>query len=310
MLFDDRYLLGDALGVGGMGHVYAAQDRHSGRALAVKLLLPELASDPRMVARLREEARVARRVSHPNVARTLDDGVSADGLPYLVMERVPGQPLGDRVRHDGPLSLVRIRAIAGQILAGLGAIHAAGYIHGDVKSDNVLVATDGAAERATLIDFGLARPPATRPSLTGTDMVCGTAEYLAPEVVRGELATEASDLYAVGVVIYEMVTGTTPFAGGPPSVVLERHVADCVVPPSLRCPDREIPHVFEAILLRALDKDPRARHHDAASFATAIARSLRGAPNDEIAPHAAPTFSCDGATRDWVRGSHEACQTA
>jgi serine/threonine-protein kinase len=298
---DHRYELGDLLGVGGTGVVHAATERHTGRELAIKVLLPELASDAPARARFVEEARVAQHVRHPNVVRVVDDGALADGRPYIVMERAPGESLGAWIRRHGPLSLALVRAIASQVLEGVAAIHGCGFIHGDLKSDNILVSVATGGVRATIIDFGLARPPATRPLFVADDMVSGTPDYVAPETLRGALATEAADVYAIGIVLYEMVTGTTPFGGGSPATVFDRHLADPIVPPSLRCPDRHIPRVFEGVIMRALAKRPARRHADAASLATAVVRSLRSVLDEAEAPREVAAFSYDGPTRDWLR---------
>ncbi len=295
MLVANGYTLGDLLGVGGMGRVYAAEDPDHA-SVAVKLLHESLAGDPGMVARLGEEARVGQRVRHRNVVRVLDHGTTTDGVPFIVMERAAGKPLDVLLECEGPLPLERIRKIASQILAGLEAIHRAGLVHGDMKAGNVIV---GEADRVTIIDFGLARPPATRPALVGEHLLSGTPEYMAPELIRGEPITVAADLYAVGVVIYEMLTGTAPFGGGTAAMIFERQLADEVVPPSLRC-ERMIPPSFEGVILRALAKESDARHHDAAMFATAVERSLPASWTDDARPATRVTCSTDGPTLDWI----------
>ena len=283
-----------------MGRVYAV--RHPTRSrVAVKLLHEALAADPVMAGRLADEARAACRVSHRNVVRVLDCGETADGEPFVAMQHVRGLPLGVLVKREGPLPLGRVRSITMQILGGLAAIHRAGLVHADMKSDNVLVDATPAGDRVTIIDFGLARPLATRALHAADRLVSGTPEYMSPEQIRGEALTPAADLYAVGVILYEMLTGTTPFGGGSTTVVFERHLSDDVVPPSLRCPDRTILAALEAVILRALEKDPAARYLDAHRFAAAVNRAVPAGCPDRAPPHAACAFSTTSPTRDWVR---------
>jgi serine/threonine-protein kinase len=217
------------------------------------------------------------------------------------MEHVRGIPLGVLIRKVGPLPLSRIRVIASQILSGLAAIHRAGLVHGDMKSTNVLVDPSDGLDRVTIIDFGLARRPGTRPVLLDEKMVSGTPEYMAPELIRGEPITVAADLYAVGVILYEMVTGTTPFGGGTTTTIFERHLADEVVLPSLRCPDRTIPVIFERVILRELDKHAGARHHNAERFAAAVERSLSPDCDDTRCAPSSVVFSTAAPTLDWVQ---------
>ena len=300
-ILGQRCVLEDLLGTGGMGRVYAV--RHPSRPrVAVKLLREALAKDPFMVGRMADEARAARLVSHRNVVRVLDSGETADGEPFVVMEHVGGIPLGALVQREGPLPLGRIRSIAAQLLAGLAAIHRAGLVHADLKSDNVLVEATAEGDRVTIIDFGLARPLATSAARGADRLVSGTPEYMAPEQVRGEPLTAAADLYGVGVILYELLTGTTPFGGGSTAMIFERHLTEAVVPPSVRCPDRTIPAALERAVLRALEKDPAARYFDASMFAIAVERAVpAGDCPDRGASHVSAAFSTTAPTRDWVR---------
>lgn len=287
-----NYQLGDEIGAGGMGRVFAAIAR-DGSALAVKCLHPTFAGNAVLRERLLEEARLARLVVHPNVVCVIDVGSADDGVPFLVMQRCGGTPLGARIRDGGPLPLQRIRIVATQILAGLAAIHAAGIVHGDLKSDNILVDD---RDRVTIIDFGLARAQHTTPSWLGEDMLSGTPEYMAPEAIRGEPMTVAADLYAVGIILYEMLTGTTPFGGGGTTDVFLRHLEDEVVLPSLRCSERELPTALEAVVMRALAKNPARRHHDARMFETALDRAI---PRDwvDVPVAGVIAFSTTASTR-------------
>jgi len=268
------YTLGDSLGVGGMGVVYAAT-QHSGRQVAIKLLHPDRCADPDAARRFHDEALATRRVRHHNIVRVLDHSDAADPEPFLVMERIEGISLGTILRREGTLSLARATSLACQVLAGLGAAHAAGVVHADVKSDNVLVVAEGGTETVKLIDFGVATIGTAAPFRRE---MSGTPDYMAPEVICGVPAGPAADLYAVGVLLYAMLTGETPFGGGPAASILERHLHDDAVPPSLRSPALDIPVRLERLILRALEKDPRARPASAAQFASELAASSANAP--------------------------------
>jgi serine/threonine-protein kinase len=296
------YEVRSVIGSGGMGVVYEATDSDR-RLVALKVLHPQRANDQRAVRRLHDEAIAGLIVTHPNVAATLAHGDTPDGVPFLVMERVCGEPLGTRIQRDGPFSLRRAVAITQQILAGLEALHGAGVVHGDVKSDNVLVETlDDGSEVARLIDFGLAHVELVEGDVRQVDpdepMVSGTPEYMAPEVAAGDGSTALSDLYAVGVILYELLTGSTPFAGGSPTDIVQRHLSDAVVPPSLRCDD--IPPILERVVLRALEKTPSRRHPSASAFIAALAIT---APllDDKPGPRVTARFSRDAPTIDWNR---------
>jgi serine/threonine-protein kinase len=293
-----RYLLLEVLGAGGMGVVYRALDRERGHEVALKLLHPQYIGETRAMRRFATEARAGSCVHHPNVVAVLDAETAAGRAPFLVMELVRGRLLDQLIQTEHPLPLRRASAIVGQILAGLQALHEAGFVHGDVKCGNVLVASDDAIDTVKLIDLGLASSPHEARS-PPDHMTSGTPEYMAPEVVRGDGAIPVSDLYAAGVVCYELLTGTTPFKGGKAREILRRHLDDDVVPPSLRCPDREIPRALERTVLRALEKDPAARYPTAAAFARALAtatpRAEPGATRGEpctVSSVDAPTQQC------------------
>ena len=300
---DTDYLLGEVLGTGGMGIIYSAIQRSLGRRVAIKIPHPELAGDAFVTRRFRAEARASSRIDHKNVARVIDFG-GEDGALFLAMQYVAGVPLEKLVRDEGPMETRVAADLCMQILAALEAAHTAGVIHADIKSGNVLVETlaDGAL-RAVVIDFGLARF-CDEPSIYDSRVVSGTPDYLAPELIRGGPPTVASDVYAAGVVLYELLSGSTPFGGGTAMDILDRQLADAVVPPSLRCPDRDIPRALEAIVMRALAKDPSARFASAAQFRAALraATSLELAQPPRLARGTqSSAFSTETATRDWQR---------
>ena len=263
------------LGEGGMGVVYEAQPP-CGKRVAVKVLHPRYLGDEHAVRRFRNEVSAGLIIHHPHVASTIDHGVTFDGIPFLVMERLHGEPLGTRIHRDGTPSLRCAVTIARQILAGLGGLHTAGIVHGDVKSDNVLVETTDGSDFARLIDLGLAHVQFSsrdvRPSRANDKLVSGTPEYMAPEVIRGEGSSMASDQYAVAVILYELITGTPPFTGGSPGEIVRRALADRVVPPSLRRAD--VPPILERIVLRALSKNPAERFSSVRAFAAALSVTM------------------------------------
>jgi serine/threonine-protein kinase len=302
-LFEGKYILGDVLGSGGMGTVYSATQISLGRRVAIKLPHPAMAGNPYVSRRFRTEARAGAQLDHPNIARVLDFG-GRDGALFLVMEYVGGVPLDKLVVDQGPLDAGAAVELVRQLLAALAAAHAWGIIHGDVKTANLLVESTAAAPpHARLIDFGLAR--FSRESTHHDDrLLSGTPEYLAPELIEGGSPTIASDLYAAGVVLYELLTGFTPFGGGSVDEIMQRHVEGSASPPSLRSPERDIPPAIEAVVMRALARDPRGRFVSAAQFAAALrigysppligpARIARGARLS--------VYSSGSVTRDWLR---------
>ena len=281
----EKYVLREIVGEGGMGRVFRAEETVLARTVAVKLLRPGLASDPSMLRRFAEEARAAGSVRHPSSVAVIDHGVSEASGPFLVMEYLAGRTLHELITADGPPPLRRVVHVVDQILSVLGEAHANGVIHGDVTSANILVEDGGdAGERVKVIDFGLARSgaAATAGDQETSETVSGTPEYMAPEVIRGRAPIAASDLYAVGIVLFELLTGATPFACGSAAGVLERHLRDAVVPPSLRRPDRLIPSALDQIIARALAKDPADRFASAASFRAALADAIRGVGADAL----------------------------
>jgi len=266
---NDRYRLGELLGRGGMGQVHAARDG-AGRTVAVKRVRNTLAGDPLVLDRLADEARLLCTISHPNVVRALDHGTSRDGMPFLVMDRAHGTPLHQLIGDRGPLPLERLAPITAQLFAGLTAIHDAQIVHADLKSHNVLVDD---VDIVTIIDFGLARRIAGAPHLAG--MIAGTPAYMAPEVISGAQPNVAADIYAAGTIVYEMLTGTTPFTGHV-STILTRQLSEPIEPPSRRAPARRISAELDAVVLRALDRAPGARFATVAELACAFRAALTG----------------------------------
>jgi serine/threonine protein kinase len=276
-----HYQLGELLGQGGMGQVHAARHR-SGRVVAVKRVRNTLTNDRLVVDRLADEARLLCLISHPNVVRALDHGTGSDGMPFLVMDRASGTPLHQVIARHDPLPRERLAAIASQLFAGLTAIHDAGIIHADLKSHNVLV---DEVDIVTIIDFGLARTMVQEPETSG--LVAGTPAYMAPELIAGAHPTAAGDVYAAATIVYEMLTGTTPFHGHI-STILTRQLSEPVEPPSRRAPGRDISPEIDCVLLRALDASPDARFRSVAAFAEAFAAAIGGRPVPVLSTGSAP----------------------
>lgn len=265
-LLGDKYRLIETIGSGGMGVVYRAEQLSLGRTVAIKMLRPEHAGSPERVHRFHLEARAASRLCHRGSVALYDYGITANGAPYLVMEYVAGQPLSDFIRDRWPVPLGLVVDLGLQILSAIGDAHAAGIIHADIKTDNILVENRrGGAVRTKIVDYGLAR--LVDESAEGT---YGTPEYIAPEVACGQPVSVASDIYSIGVTLYEMLTGSPPFDGDSAEEILDRQVADAVVPPSTRQPSRGIPAELEAVVMKALAKDPCDRHDGATGFAAAL----------------------------------------
>ena len=271
-ILDGRYQLGSLLGVGGMAKVYLATDRVLERQVAVKVLSPPHAHDPSFVERFRREARAAARLSHPNIVAVFDSGSDA-GLHYLVMEYVAGQSLAQLLHRQGRLAPRRAAELGVEVCAALAAAHAQGLVHRDVKPANVLVGDDG---RVKVTDFGIAKAAATA-TLTGTGTVLGTAAYLSPEQAQGGPVDARSDLYSLGCVLYELLTGSPPFGSGadsPPVAVATRHLHQPPEPPSAHNP--QVDASLDAVVLTALAKDPAQRYQSAIELQDALEQVLAG----------------------------------
>lgn len=299
-LLDGNYVLGNVMGRGSMGIVYSATQVALDRRVAIKI---PIANNSFVTRRFKTEARAAGRLAHRNIVRVIDLG-GRDGALFLVMEYVAGVPLETLVAERGAVATAVAVDLVAQILAGLEAAHNARVIHADIKSGNVLVEKlpDGGLV-ARVIDFGLA-VFSDEPFVNEDQLLSGTPEYLAPEVIEGGKPTIASDIYAAGVVLYELLTGTTPFGGGSSSQILARQLDDVVVPPSLRSPEQSIPPAIEAAVMRALAKDPGLRFSSASEFSAVLRTAL---PAGQVASASlakgtfAPPFSSETPTREWYR---------
>jgi len=267
---DGDYQLGDLLGRGGMGRVFHARHR-SGRQVVVKRLRLTLERNISMLDRFGNEAKLSQRMQHPNVVRVLEHGTAGDGLPFIVMDHVPGEALDKIMKAAGALPLRRVATIGRQMLRGLGAIHEAGVIHADIKSSNIMVDTTDGSDRVTIIDFGLARTMTTKLD-HDSDVIAGTPEYMAPEVIGGAVPGVASDIYAAGIILYEMIVGATPFAGSPLTQIFTRQLTETVrLPKNARYLAAT---ALERVVLRALDKEPHRRFPTARAFAAAFEHAM------------------------------------
>src|SRR4051812_19410977 len=256
-LLDDRYEIRRRLAVGGMATVYAAIDTRLDRPVAVKVMHPALAADEDFVARFRREAKAAARLSSPTVVNVSDQGQDA-GTVFLVMELVEGRTLRDLIRSDGALPPAEALAVLDPVLEALAGAHAAGYVHRDVKPENVLIANDG---RIKVGDFGLARAVDASPLTAATGLLLGTVAYLAPEQVRRGVADARTDVYACGVLLFEILTGRPPYEGDTALSVAYQHLHDRVPAPSSIRP--EVPDELDELVLTATEPDPDNRPIDA-----------------------------------------------
>jgi serine/threonine-protein kinase len=273
-LLDGRYQVGRRLARGGMATVYEALDTRLERTVAIKVMHSTLAADPAFVSRFIREARSAARLSHPNIVAVYDQGTDGDAT-FLAMEYVDGVTLRDVLRQRGALNVADALAIMEQILGALAAAHRGGIVHRDVKPENVLLTSDG---RVKVADFGLARAVTGAGSvstLTG-NVIIGTVAYLAPELVERGVADARSDVYAAGIVLFEMLTGAKPYVGDSPIQVAFRHVHETVPAPSTLVPD--LPRELDVLVARATARSPQERLHDASAMLEAVTRAREGRP--------------------------------
>jgi eukaryotic-like serine/threonine-protein kinase len=289
-LLDGRYRVGSWIARGGMATVYLGTDTKLDRTVALKIAHPELTGDRDFVRRFATEARAAARLSSPNVVAVYDQGADA-GLLYLAMEYVPGRTLRELLTERGRLRPGEALDIFQGVLAGLAAAHRAGLVHRDVKPENVLIGHDGTVKVA---DFGLARA-ASANTHTATGMIIGTAAYLAPEQVTRSASDARTDVYAAGVMLFELVTGTQPHTGDSPLAVAHKHVSEVVPAPSSLVP---LPRSLDALVAMATSRDPALRPADAEVFLRAVTEARRGLDNARPAAAAPPLPAAGIVSRD------------
>ncbi|HVW24637.1 MAG TPA: protein kinase [Polyangiaceae bacterium] len=291
-----RYEITGLLGEGGMGRVYQGVQRTLGRPVAIKCIHAHLLSSEPVVVRFLEEARVASQILHPNIVKIYDFGRTEPPDPqtlFLVMERLTGPDLGTVIACEGPLPLVRVRAIMLQVLSALGEAHARGVTHRDAKPDNVILEpTLSGCERVKLIDFGIAKVHGA-PSVTAVGQFIGTPCYMAPEQIRGERVEVSADLYSVGITLFQMLTGQLPFVGETLMAVLEQQLYAKRPDPREVAAGIECPASLSAVCLRALDADPAKRYPSADLFAEALEDAFAEVlpPESRRSPYPAPPRS-------------------
>jgi serine/threonine protein kinase len=275
----DRYQLQDPIGRGGMATIYRGRDMRMDRVVAIKVLREVYNTNPKFVMRFQREAKAASALQHPNIVQVYDYG-QTDGNYYIVMELIEGIDLRRYLSARGVLDVSRAVIIAHDVALGLGAAHRRGIVHRDVKPHNILVGRGGSIK---LTDFGIASvyKDINARRLTTTGMTLGTVQYYAPEQAQGEIVSPAADVYSLGIVIYEMLTGRTPFDGDSVVAVAWQHIQDAPIPPSQFNPG--IPAALEEIILRCLEKAPEMRFRDGSQLARALAM-LGDAQLDETVP--------------------------
>jgi len=261
-LIKGRYNVSAKIGQGGMGTVYLAEQVSVGRKVALKVLQGSYASDDEFIGRFRREARLAASLNHKNIVTIYDFDQGNDGSLFIAMEYLHGEKLSDVIRRDGSLDVSRAIRMGLQIAEGLEAAHRTGVIHRDIKPDNIMVVGNRGAEEVKLMDFGIARlmDTGTMSNLTRTGMIMGTPAYMAPEQAEGSAISEKTDIYALGIVLYEMLSGSVPFKASTPSAVLIKHLQETPAP--LRKLRREVPAGLESLVMRSLEKKPQKRPRD------------------------------------------------
>jgi serine/threonine-protein kinase len=311
MLLGGRYLVGSELGRGGMATVFKGTDTVLGRPVAVKVLSPQYAGDANFVTRFRREAQSAARLNHPNLVSVYDTGTD-DGIHFIVMEYVDAKTLADYLAGGGRIMPERAIEIAQAVCDALSMAHAHGIIHRDIKPANIMITSRGDVK---VTDFGIARVISGADTLAQTAAVLGTASYLSPEQAQSQPVDQRSDIYSLGVMLYEMVTGRPPFSGDSPVMVASKHVLEQPTPPSKL--NRDVAPGLEAVIMKALSKNPDNRYQDADEMRADLERARLGqtvqatpllpesARTQVIAPSGPPTAVLppvepgDGERRRW-----------
>lgn len=273
-LLGERYRIIDTLGEGGMANVYLAEDIILQRKVAVKILRLDLQNEPQTQARFQREALATSELSHPNIVSVLDVGTD-HGLPYMVMEYVDGPDLKEYIRQNAPLDLHEVIRIMDQILSAVALAHKHNVIHRDLKPQNILMDKRG---NIKIADFGIA-VALNQSSVTQTNSVMGSVHYMSPEQTRGGLVTKQSDIYSLGIILYELITGTVPFNGDTPVSIALKHAQEPI--PSIRKKDQSVPQALENVVLKATAKDPRDRYATAQAMQTDLDSSLDPERADE-----------------------------
>jgi eukaryotic-like serine/threonine-protein kinase len=287
-VLDERYRVEGVIGQGGMGTVYEAKHLTIGRMVALKVLKPENAQKPDAIARLRHEARIVSQLGHPNICEVFDIGQLADGTPYLVMERLRGKTLAERIQEGEPINVTELVEVAIQVLAGLETAHRKNVVHRDMKPDNIFLAERASGIVAKILDFGISKAtvPDEQPhNLTRTGMVMGTPYYMAPEQAMGERALDGRvDVWGVGICLFEALTGRRPFVAKNYNALLVQILT--VPTPPIRTLRADVPQALATVIERALEKRREQRYQTARELADALTpfRKVRPARRSTLPP--------------------------
>jgi tRNA A-37 threonylcarbamoyl transferase component Bud32 len=295
-LLNNRYLLEDKLGEGGFGAVYRATQTQMNRKVALKVLHARMAKDPQVVGRFKREAQASSLLRAPHTVQVYDFDQSPDGIMYLAMEMLQGRSLHAIMAEDGPLAPLRLARVMDGIADSLGEAHAQGIVHRDIKPENIFLEPRPEPDFVKVLDFGIAKivsgeglGASTGPALTAAGQTLGTLEYMSPEQLMGAQLDGRSDLYAVGILAYEMLVGALPFPAKTPGEMITAHLKTMPPPPSQVAPGRGIPPLLDQIILKLLAKKRDDRYRDTAELRADLQRLLRGETGAAVAsPAPAP----------------------
>jgi serine/threonine-protein kinase len=299
-LIAEKFEILELLGEGAMGRIYRARHVALDREIAVKVLHKHLGGEDRVAKRFHREAKAASRLAHPNSVHIIDFGRTPDGILYIAMELLDGEDLQTILDHDHPLSPKRIGAILVPALRAVEEAHRAGVIHRDFKPDNIIVWEDRTKrEHVKVCDFGIAKIlDGEGNSITVDGFVCGTPQYMAPEQARGDEIDHRVDVYAAGVVLYQMLVGKVPFGGDTALGIITKHLTDEPVWPHTRAPDLGIPLSLEEIVKKAMSKDPAGRYQSAGEMADAIEKAIAALGDDATHKLGEAPFTAERAKKE------------
>src|SRR5688572_137860 len=285
-LLDGKYRIDSFLSAGGMGSVYRALHVMLDKTVAVKVIRNELVTSDEVVARFQREARAASNLHHPNIVSVYDLGQTSDGTLYIAMEFIDGPSLKQVIRRNGPLTPWESIDILRQVASALSSAHQKQIVHRDLKSDNLMLQSEGGRKIVKLVDFGIAKTFDESTQLTAAGYLLGTPHYMSPEQAAGKPVDHRADLYSLGVIFYEMITGEVPFGDGALTSVLVRLATEVPPAPSARRPDARVSPALDAVAMRCLEKDPDRRFQSADEFADALERAFAEIESKPAMPRA------------------------